>query len=69
MRPEGGVFFGRLSEEPRPLCGVGSLTESSYFLFAKELGGGCEYARVGVSPSYLLDGDIGPTDLRGEEPV
>jgi hypothetical protein len=51
------------------LRGVGSLTESSNFLFAKELGGGCETARVGVSASCLLDGDSGPTDLRGEEPV
>ena len=69
VRPEGGVFLGRFKEELRPPCGVGSFTDSLNFLFAKELGGGCEKARDGVSGSYLLDGDIGPTDLRGEDPV
>lgn len=69
MRAEGGVFVGRLSLEGCTLCGVGSLTDSSNFRFAKELGGGCEYARVGVFVSRLFEGDMGPIDLRGEEPV
>ena len=61
--------MGRLRAEVRALEGVGSFTESSNFRFAKELGGGWENARVGVSVSCLFDGEAGPTDLRGEEPV
>lgn len=69
MRAEGGVCFGRFNVEIRVVGGVGSLSESSNFLLARELGGGCDNARDGVSTSVVLLGDIGPTDLLGEDPV